>query len=113
MCADGTDGWCDSRRVSRALPDGARVALGRAVVMCRNYPRVQVSPRDGEQGLYVQDGVLILEHGCAFDGHALAGAYKLAGRWISARHVRILPYKARGSRNHHKFVVAITDGVVS
>ncbi len=105
------NGWCNGKRIERALPEGIRVILGKAVVVCRNLPRVQ--GRDDGQNLFISDGVLILESGCAYEGRELVGAYKLIGRWISARRIRVLPYKASGSRNHHKFVVAIVDGVVT
>lgn len=99
------------KRIERALPEGVKVLLGRAVVVCRKLPRVQ--GRDDGQSLFISDGVLILESGCAYEGRELVGAYKLIGRWVQAQRIRVLPYKANGSRNHHKFVVSISNGVVS
>ena len=97
--------------VQRRLPDGASVRFRKVCVLCRRFPRVR--GRRGHQTIHVHDGVLIPQSEVTFGDRQLDGNYKIMDRTIIGDRIDVRPERARGSRNHHKFVVVITDGVVS
>jgi hypothetical protein len=99
------------RRINRRLPAGAKVRFHRVCVLCRRYPRVQ--GRKGHQTIHVKDGVLIPQSDVTFGDRSVDEAYKILDRTIEGNRIDVRPEKVRGSRNHHKFKVVITDGVVS
>jgi len=99
------------KRIARRLPDGVRVNFGRICVLCRKYPRVR--GRRGDEAIHISDGVMIPEKEVTFHGREIDDSYKLLDRHITADRIVVKPQKVRGSRNHHKFMVILTNGVVS
>ena len=106
-----TSGRGSGKRIARRLPDGIRVHFGRICILCRKYPRVH--GRRGDEAIHIQDGVMIPEKDVTFQGRDIDDSYKLLDRDISADRIVVKPQKVRGSRNHHKFMVILTNGVVS
>lgn len=99
------------KKVGRRLPADARVRFHKVCVLCRRFPRVH--GRKGHQTIHVQDGVLIPQSDVTFGDRTVDGNYKLFDRTIVGSRIDVRPEKVRGSRNHHKFKVVITNGVVS
>ncbi len=101
------------KRIQRMLPAKVKLTFGKACILCRKRPRVQGKGRQVEQCFHVSDGVFIPQSWCTYLGREIEGSYKLVNRWIFGRRIEVWPQKARGSRNHHKFLVTITNGSVS
>jgi hypothetical protein len=100
------------KRINRRLPEGVRVEFHRICVLCRKRPRVSGGKRE-DKSLHVSDAVMIPQDDVTFEGRQIDGSYKLLDRDIHAADVVVKHHKARGSRNHHKFMVILTNGVVS
>ncbi|UCC93413.1 MAG: hypothetical protein JSW25_01735 [Thermoplasmata archaeon] len=100
------------KRINRRLPDGARVEFHRICVLCRKRPRVTGGVRE-DKHLHVKDAVMIPQDDVTFEGQQVDGNYKLMDRDIEAADIVVKHHKVRGSRNHHKFMVILTNGVVS
>lgn len=98
-------------RTHQRLPDGVQVDFGKICVLCRKYPRVH--GRKGDAAIHIRDGIMIPGRDVTFQGRPLEGSYKILDRDISADRIEVKPQKVRGSRNHHKFMVILTNGVVS
>jgi len=100
-----------SKGISGRLPSGAKLRFGRVCVLCRKLPRVQ--GRKGDQSIHITDGVLIPGTDVSFEGRGIEGNYKILDRDLQASRIVVKPQKARGSHNHHKFMVVLTNGMVS
>jgi hypothetical protein len=107
MCGEGT-----RKRISRRLPKSARVEFRRICVLCRKRPRVMGGRRE-DKTLHVSDAVMIPQADVIFEGREVDGNYKLMDRDIHAAEIVVKHHKVRGSHNHHKFMVILTNGVVS
>ena len=100
-----------SKGISGRLPPVASLRFGRVCVLCRKRPRVQ--GRKGDQSIHITDGVLIPGTDVSFEGREIDGNLKILDRDLQASRIEVKPQKARGSRNHHKFMVILTNGMVS
>lgn len=109
--SDGIGVQGTGKGIARRLPEGVRVDFGRICVLCRKMPRVH--GRRGDEAIHIHDGVMIPERDVTFGDREIDGSYKLLDRDISADRIVVKPQKVRGSKNHHKFMVILTDGVVS
>jgi len=93
------------------LPALANLRFGRVCVLCRKRPRVQ--GMKGDQSVHITDGVLIPGTDVSFEGREIDGNYKILDRDLRADRIEVKPQKVRGSRNHHKFMIVLTNGMVS
>ena len=98
--------------IDRRLPASAKVDFRRICILCRKYPRVHGNKK-GMMSIRISDGVLILQSDCVHGDRPLEGRYKIIDRMVLGRRIVVRPHKARGSHNHHKFVVVISNGTVS
>jgi hypothetical protein len=113
----GTEGSKIGRRgrssgINRRLPQGVRVRFHRICILCRKFPRVSGGRRE-DKHLHVSDAVMIPQDDVTFEGRQIDGNYKLLDADIHAADIVVKHHKARGSHNHHKFMVILTNGVVS
>ncbi len=105
--------WAKNKRIDRRLPASASIEFGKACFLCRKMPRVQGKGGKGVESMHISDGVMVPQTDCTFEGREVHGNYKIRDRWVSGSHIEVKHHKVMGSHNHHKFLVVITNGVVS